>query len=78
MAERIIENERGNLPLAIFRPSIVVASVAEPFPGWVDSLAGATGSFICGKVIFSKMYRKQLLFLLRICGWGWKRVYSDL
>ena len=46
MAERIIEKERGDLPLAIFRPSIVIGSVAEPFPGWTDSINGPTGMLL--------------------------------
>lgn len=35
--------ERGDLPLAIVRPSIVTAAKQEPIPGWVDNLNGPTG-----------------------------------
>lgn len=42
LVENILLGERGNLPLAIIRPSIVVASLKEPVPGWVDSLNGIT------------------------------------
>lgn len=43
LAETILLNEGRNLPIAIVRPSIVVAAWKEPFPGWVDSLFGSTG-----------------------------------
>lgn len=43
LVENILMNERGSLPLAIVRPSIVVAALHDPFPGWVDSLNGITG-----------------------------------
>ncbi|XP_047097186.1 putative fatty acyl-CoA reductase CG5065 isoform X1 [Schistocerca piceifrons] len=40
VAEHLIQQEFSDLPVAIVRPSIVVATMAEPFPGWVDSLNG--------------------------------------
>lgn len=43
IAEQMLLDERDQLPVAIFRPSIVTASVREPFPGWVDNMNGATG-----------------------------------
>ncbi|XP_059482071.1 putative fatty acyl-CoA reductase CG5065 [Neocloeon triangulifer] len=43
MAEHIVLNETGNIPTAIVRPSIITGSLNEPFPGWVDNLAGITG-----------------------------------
>jgi len=47
LAERMLLKERGDLPLAIVRPSIVTAAKQEPIPGWVDNLNGPTG-FISG------------------------------
>ena len=35
--------DRGDIPLAIVRPSIVTAARQEPIPGWVDNLNGPTG-----------------------------------
>jgi alcohol-forming fatty acyl-CoA reductase len=32
------------IPMIIIRPSIISASLAEPFPGWTDSL-GLIGGF---------------------------------
>ena len=34
---------RGSVPLLILRPAIIVCAVAEPVPGWIDSLAAAGG-----------------------------------
>ena len=43
MAEKVLEEKASDLPVAILRPSIVVASWKEPIPGWVDNLNGPTG-----------------------------------
>ncbi|XP_078154590.1 uncharacterized protein LOC144549710, partial [Carex rostrata] len=37
VAEHCVNENRGQLPVAIARPSIVTASFKEPFPGWIDS-----------------------------------------
>jgi len=46
MAEKVIEEKASDLPVAIMRPSIVVASWKEPMPGWVDNLNGPTGMVV--------------------------------
>ncbi|XP_055839875.1 putative fatty acyl-CoA reductase CG5065 [Episyrphus balteatus] len=43
LAEHMLLQEAGNLPVAIVRPSIVIASLNEPFAGWVDNWNGPTG-----------------------------------
>lgn len=43
LAEHMIAKEASDLPVAIVRPSIVVASWREPLPGWIDNLNGPTG-----------------------------------
>ncbi|XP_055387921.1 putative fatty acyl-CoA reductase CG5065 isoform X2 [Condylostylus longicornis] len=43
LAEHMLLKEAGNLPVAIVRPSIVIASLKEPFAGWVDNWNGPTG-----------------------------------
>lgn len=43
LTERMIQKERGSLPVAIVRPSIVLSSYREPVPGWVDNCNGPTG-----------------------------------
>lgn len=43
VTESMLLDERGTLPMAIVRPSIVTASWKEPSPGWVDNYNGCTG-----------------------------------
>lgn len=43
LAEHLIALEASDLPVAIVRPSIVVAAWREPLRGWVDNLNGPTG-----------------------------------
>ncbi len=40
IAEHLLTERRGDVPLAIVRPSIISASLQHPFPGWIDSTAG--------------------------------------
>nr|XP_044995431.1 fatty acyl-CoA reductase 2 isoform X2 [Jaculus jaculus] len=46
LGEMVIQQEGGNLNIAIIRPSIVGPSWQEPFPGWVDNLNGPSGMII--------------------------------
>ncbi|NXN45484.1 FACR1 reductase, partial [Rhinoptilus africanus] len=46
LSEYLIQQEKGNLNIAIIRPSIVGASWHEPFPGWIDSFNGTSGIFV--------------------------------
>lgn len=43
LGEHLLIERRGNVPLAIVRPSIISASARYPFPGWVDSFAALAG-----------------------------------
>lgn len=45
ISEHILSLRRGNMPLFFVRPTIVGATLKEPFPGWVDSVA-AVGAVI--------------------------------
>jgi 1-acyl-sn-glycerol-3-phosphate acyltransferase len=45
IAEHLLVARRGEVPLTIIRPSIISASRAHPFPGWIDSTAGF-GAFV--------------------------------
>ena len=38
MGEMMVAKHRGDLPVAILRPSIIESSLAEPVPGWLDGL----------------------------------------
>ena len=46
LAEQLLQEEASDLPLAIVRPSIVIAAWKEPIPGWVDNFNGPTGNLI--------------------------------
>ncbi|KFW08602.1 Fatty acyl-CoA reductase 1, partial [Fulmarus glacialis] len=46
LSEYLIQQEKGNLNIAIIRPSIVGASWHEPFPGWIDSFNGTSGMLV--------------------------------
>ncbi|NXG10505.1 FACR1 reductase, partial [Sakesphorus luctuosus] len=46
LSEYLIQQEKGNLNIAIIRPSIVGASWHEPFPGWIDNFNGTSGLII--------------------------------
>lgn len=56
LAEHMLLHEAGNLPVAIVRPSIVLCSLNEPTPGWVDNWNGPTGIVSAvGKGVFRTM-----------------------
>ena len=59
MAEKVIAENASDLPIAIMRPSIVVASWKEPIPGWVDNLNGPTGELFGHFLlnIFRRLYK---------------------
>ena len=43
LAEHLLTERRGDVPLTIVRPSIVSATWQHPFPGWIDSHAAFAG-----------------------------------
>ena len=43
MAERTLKKVRGNTPVTIVRPSIIVSCYDDPFIGWIDSPAASGG-----------------------------------
>lgn len=43
LAEHLIAEVAPEMPVAIVRPSIVVAAWREPIPGWIQNLSGPTG-----------------------------------
>ncbi|CAH0713000.1 unnamed protein product, partial [Brenthis ino] len=42
-AEDIVQKYSQGLPIAVFRPSIVISTASEPVPGWIDNVYGPTG-----------------------------------
>ncbi|PZC70492.1 hypothetical protein B5X24_HaOG215875 [Helicoverpa armigera] len=50
LAEHVVNEYKGQLPIIIVRPSIVISSIDEPIPGWIESFNGPVGIFVaCGK-----------------------------
>ncbi|BET02124.1 Male sterility protein [Nesidiocoris tenuis] len=43
LAENIVEEYSNRVPVVIVRPSVVVPSLQEPFPGWINNLNGLMG-----------------------------------
>ncbi|XP_057376134.1 putative fatty acyl-CoA reductase CG5065 [Daphnia carinata] len=43
LAEQLLKERCGSIPMVIIRPSIVTAAQSEPYPGWIDNTNGASG-----------------------------------
>ncbi|KAK2583904.1 hypothetical protein KPH14_001175 [Odynerus spinipes] len=48
LAENVIADYSDRLPCVIVRPSIVISTMEDPIPGWVDNFNGPTGLMIGG------------------------------
>lgn len=60
LAEHILVNDAGDIPLSIIRPSIVCGAWREPEPGWVDNMFAFTGLLVgMGKGVLRSLYIKQ-------------------
>ncbi|EDS42237.1 fatty acyl-CoA reductase 1 [Culex quinquefasciatus] len=46
LAEQVCRDYESQLPLVIFRPSIVVNTIEEPLVGWIDNLNGPSGMLL--------------------------------
>lgn len=46
MAERSLRDKRGNIPVVIHRPSIVIGCYDEPLAGWTDTISAAGGPIL--------------------------------
>ncbi|CAH0715880.1 unnamed protein product, partial [Brenthis ino] len=42
-AEDFVQKHSQGLPVAVFRPSMVISTASEPVPGWIDNIYGPTG-----------------------------------
>ncbi|CAG7786726.1 unnamed protein product, partial [Allacma fusca] len=52
LAEILVEESSGDIPICIVRPSVVTAANKEPIPGWIDNFTGFNGmqvSCCCGQ-----------------------------
>src|SRR5690606_4282392 len=46
IAEHLLDERRGDVPLVIVRPSIISAAWEKPIPGWIDSTAAFAGCLL--------------------------------
>nr|XP_023024325.1 fatty acyl-CoA reductase wat-like [Leptinotarsa decemlineata] len=53
LAESLIKDIGGGLPIGIFRPSIVISTYKEPLEGWIDNLYGPTGVIFLDSMKFT-------------------------
>lgn len=57
LAEQVVGEYSSKLPVIILRPSIVISSMREPFPGWIDNFNGPLSLLIgCGIGILRTSY----------------------
>ncbi|XP_052738805.1 putative fatty acyl-CoA reductase CG5065 [Bicyclus anynana] len=57
LAENMIFEQKGHLPVVIIRPSVVISTYREPMPGWVDNFNGPVGIMVAsGKGILRTLY----------------------
>lgn len=38
MGEQILMNMKGDIPLIIARPTVIISTYSEPFPGWIEGV----------------------------------------
>ncbi|XP_067640608.1 fatty acyl-CoA reductase 1 [Eurosta solidaginis] len=46
LAESVVKDFQGRLPIAIYRPSIVLQALSDPIPGFPPTMMGALGLFV--------------------------------
>uniref|UniRef100_A0A8W7PYB6 Fatty acyl-CoA reductase n=1 Tax=Anopheles coluzzii TaxID=1518534 RepID=A0A8W7PYB6_ANOCL len=57
LAEHVVNEHKDRLPIILFRPSIVISSMKDPIPGWMDNFNGPVGLLVgCGIGICRTMY----------------------
>lgn len=49
LGEQIVNDYKSKIPLVLYRPSIVISSMKDPIPGWLDNFNGPVGLLVgCG------------------------------
>jgi alcohol-forming fatty acyl-CoA reductase len=56
VAEHLLSERRGHVPLVIVRPSIISAAWSQPMPGWIDSRAAFAGCLLATGLGFVKAW----------------------
>ncbi|XP_036147070.1 fatty acyl-CoA reductase wat [Monomorium pharaonis] len=57
MAEGLLRDESGDLPIGIFRPAIVLSSASEPLVGWIDNMYGPLGIVVASLLGLARFQR---------------------
>ncbi|MED6195941.1 hypothetical protein PIB30_042554 [Stylosanthes scabra] len=67
MGEMLLEHLKGNMPLCIIRPTMIISTYKEPFPGWIESakiLDALTVAYGKGKLRFFLANPKGVINLI--------------
>ena len=64
VSEKLLEEERGDVPMAIVRPSVVTGALKEPMPGWVDNINGPTGVIAGGAMGVLRVVRSDVKLVI--------------
>ncbi|XP_039752666.1 putative fatty acyl-CoA reductase CG5065 [Pararge aegeria] len=68
LTESLVSQYNGKFPIAIARPSIVVPSLKEPMPGWLDNINGPSGVvYAASRGVLRTIYCKDTTKLDTIC-----------
>ncbi|PSN51392.1 hypothetical protein C0J52_04435, partial [Blattella germanica] len=61
IAEELVENQGKDIPIGIFRPSIILNTKEEPLPGWIENYNGPTAPMlsILKGFVRTMMYDKE-------------------
>ncbi|XP_070495731.1 putative fatty acyl-CoA reductase CG5065, partial [Chironomus tepperi] len=54
LAESVTQHYSDRLPAIVFRPSIILSAIKEPFRGYVDNINGPMGIFLASHIGISK------------------------
>ncbi|KAL1447763.1 hypothetical protein MTO96_028338 [Rhipicephalus appendiculatus] len=65
MAESLLADEGGNVPVVIVRPSAVTAALSEPLPGWLDNYKSCTGIVVAQQYTWAEMADAMQKSILR-------------
>ncbi|XP_065204446.1 fatty acyl-CoA reductase wat-like isoform X1 [Planococcus citri] len=70
LAECVVKNESQDLPIGLFRPTIIISTYQEPVRGWIDNVYGPIGSFLAAITgilhVFEATYDKNCLDMVPV------------
>lgn len=67
MGEMLLEQQRGDLPVVIIRPTMVTSTYQDPFPGWIEGARYAQHLNVIPNCIFQcYIYLVQLITAIEL------------